>query len=238
MRSVDRPPGCARWTDRRDALGGLTAGPVEALTDTPFVAPSADCDVNRRQFLATATATSALPLAGCASVGVATTDLGAPETRTERGDAYLTFARNDERLLSFSVMPREDDGDRIPLWLDAWHASDTRLDSFRVAVRAPADGRDPTTDIYLKTPWFGDGRSLDFHRRDDGRTTVVAADDLGEDGEATLSIELLLDPTETPASLPVGVSGAFEFSERGLLGRTYRAEGATTVAVGDQSSVG
>lgn len=193
--------------------------------------------MDRRQFLATATAASALPLAGCSTVGVGTTDLGEPATKRDRGDVHLVFSRNDRRLLSFSVMPRGHAGvtDGVPLEIDAWHARDTRLDSFRVVVRAPAEGNDPPTNVYLQTPWFGDGRSLEFHRGDDLRSTVVAADDLGEDGDATLSMEFLLDAVGGFQTLPVAVSGEFEFSETGTLGRTYRAQGATTVEVSARS---
>lgn len=189
--------------------------------------------MDRRRFLAAATVAGALPLAGCSRDGLGTIELDAPETETEQNETHLIFRRGDRRLLVFTARDRgrSDASGPIPLDLHVWHAEDTHLDSFRIEIRAPADGRDPLTEVYLRSPWYDSGPKLDFHRGDDGRTTVLAADDLGGPGEGTLSLELILEPTSMPDALPVGVSGEFGLSETGTLGRSYRAEGQMTVAL-------
>lgn len=188
--------------------------------------------MDRRHFLATATAASALPLAGCSRAGLSRIELRPVGQETESRETHLLFGQDGRELLTFTVRHgRAWSGDRIPMRLSAWHADGTHLDSFRIVVRAPADSSRPITEVYLKSPWYDSGPELDFHTGDDADSTILAVDDLAGLGDGTLTLELLLDPAEMPETLPVRVSAEFEFAENGILGREYRAEGATTVEV-------
>lgn len=190
--------------------------------------------MNRRRFLATATGACAISLAGCSRVGVERIELRPVGQETESRETHLLFGQDGRELLTFTVRhPRGhvEDVDQIPLRVHVWHAADIHLDGFRIELRAPADGERPITDVYLASPWYDSGPSLDFYTGDDGRTTTLAADDLGGLGDGTLSLELVLEPAELPDALPVATSGVFGLSETGTLGRSYRAVGQTTVEI-------
>lgn len=190
--------------------------------------------MDRRQFLASATAASALPLAGCSAAGLRTTDLRPVEEETDEDATHLRFEFDGERLLTFStryLAGYDESAGQIPLEFDAWHTRDTRVEGFRIAVRAPADAREPKTTVALETPPYGPGPSIEFYRDYDRRETVVAVDDLGENGDATLTLGLLLEPREMPETLPVRVACEFDLSENGPLGRSYHLTGETTVEI-------
>lgn len=191
--------------------------------------------MNRRRFLATATAASVLPLAGCSRVGLGTTELRPVGQETESGETHLLFGRDGRRLLTYTVRYHRgyvESAGQIPLEIYVWHAEDTHLDSFRVEVRAPAHSRDPHTRVLLSTPRARPWPEMTFERDDEDRTTIVAADGLGGVGDGTIGLEFLLEPASMPDVLPVAVSGAFDFSETKTLGRSYRAEGQMTVEIG------
>lgn len=188
--------------------------------------------MDRRRFLATSTAVSALSLSGCTALGVGTTNLRPADTKTEPIATHLQFEQGDRKLLVFSTRyldGYDESTGRIPIEFDVWHAEETRIESFRFDVRAPANEREPLTTVALETP-FGSAKSLDFYESD-GRETVVAADDLGEYGDSTFSLSLSLDPQEMPETLPIHVRGTFDLTETGFLGGEYHLEGQTTVEV-------
>ncbi len=113
--------------------------------------------MRRRQFLP-ALAAGLVPLTGCSSRPL-TTQLSGPKVETKDRRTDMGWSRNGTDYLSLGVLWPEtaDDGGRIPLTFDLWHAADTHLDAFRFRLRAPPSvSGGVRADVYLKRPG-GDG---------------------------------------------------------------------------------
>jgi hypothetical protein len=176
--------------------------------------------MNRRTFLTTTIAGAGLAAtAGCSLPG-GPESFGRPEVTVDDDgrEKHLTYQVDDTRQAVVSLMQRgrpESPTDRFGLRLYVWHREGLSIDRLHYRLRAPPHSVKPPAEIYLKTPDGGPWPAFDLNT-DDDLWTVVDVDDIGELGDGSLGLELIVEPGSEPVEemavhpeITLSSSGAF-----------------------------
>ncbi|WP_101295434.1 hypothetical protein [Halegenticoccus soli] len=186
--------------------------------------------MRRRQFLP-AVALGATVLSGCSQFTTAESSavtLSDPDTENDGDETHLTFRRGDELLLVTTIRHDVYEDDRFhPLRVSAWHADGTGLDGFRYRFAVLPDDPEHASEVYLNAPGGPEFPEVHFRNDRNGRT-IVEVDDLGAQGQGTLTTELVLQTVGDRPPRKLAVDVEFELSETEG-DRTYDAAGSVLV---------
>ncbi|MFB6164350.1 MAG: hypothetical protein ABEJ31_04250 [Haloarculaceae archaeon] len=191
--------------------------------------------MKRRQLLAGAGVAGALSLAGC-SAARATTISDPRVEREDDGETHVHFDAGGEALTTLTVQPDGRSagagGEQVPLDASIEHREGTELTSLELKLRAPpADGgAGVPARVALTAPQWQPHPSVQLYTDPDDGGGIVAIDDLGEQGQGTVTLELLLTGL-APSTAEVLVDATLGLAESGVLGDTYTVEGSTRVSL-------
>ncbi|MFC6733145.1 hypothetical protein [Haladaptatus sp. GCM10025893] len=136
------------------------------------------------------------------------------------------FYESGTRTAAFSVTERriEPENGRFGLALNLWHREDTHLDSLRYELRAPSNPNGPQVAVWLERPGASPWPEMTFGKGRDLHTTIIDVPEVGSVGVGSLGIELRLEATEMPDTLPARLDLSFDLSHEDRLFETYTAE--------------
>lgn len=185
--------------------------------------------MDRRTFLATGLAGAGLATAGCSSILGETVTLTDPETgiQDDGQEKYLTYRHDGDRIVTLGFDQREVQAsptDRFGFRISVPHSDDTKIESFRLDLRAPRSSIDPPAKIYLGSPAGGLWPDLTFTQVEN-RWTRIALDDTGELGEGTVTLETIVDPFSAPTE-EVAIRADLSLSSSAS-NRTYEVDART-----------
>lgn len=185
--------------------------------------------MRRRRVLAAAASSALLPLAGCSDALSGPTDLGSPEEELDADgrEKHLVFTRGSEEQAVVSIVQRSRPGSldrRVQFRLHVWHREGLSIDRMRFELRAPPRVTATPADVLLQVP--DGGPWPEFELRRDEQWTVVDVDGIGDLGDGSLGLDLVLDPVDDPVD-ELAVRTEVEFGEAGLVERRYRATADT-----------
>lgn len=187
--------------------------------------------MRRRQVLAAAGAATALPLAGCTALR-GPVDLGHPdETEDGERERHFVWSRDGTDQATFSVIQRtvpDSPADQFRLRLHVSHRPGLSIDRMRYRLQAPTDPTAVQAYVYVQAPSGGPWPGFTLTR---DRWTTVAVDDIGELGEGSLGVNLLVRPVPGEPVEDVRLDAELGLSESGTLSREYRAATLATFPI-------
>jgi len=121
-------------------------------------------------------------------------------------------------------------GGQVPVDVAITHGDETTIIGLELTLRAPPSGADTSAEIALKTPFGTPHPSLELYAHPNGDGTVLAVDEMGEQGDGTVVLQFLL--TGVPDSVSeLNVDATVELRGRGVLAQNYTLDGLTLVSL-------
>lgn len=189
--------------------------------------------MKRRYILAAAGSAGAVAMAGCARLG-SETILNPTEEQASDGETTLSFQADDgNQVASLTVRPAEQrlsghGGQQIPVDIAITHAEETTVTDLTISLRASSPSGTRSAEVAIETPFGTPHPSLDLYTASDDGASVLAIDDMGENGDGTVLFKfLLLGVTDTISEL--AVDAEVGLAERGMLSKEYTLKGSTLV---------
>jgi len=185
--------------------------------------------MHRRTFIASSMAVAgATATAGCNAGGATSLHIDEEQVDDDGEQKVLSYRANDTRQAQISI--RQDwklDSlmDRFGLRLTVTHRDGLSIDRLYFRLRAPPMSVKPPADIFLKTPDGGPWPPVDLNTVDN-LWTEIEIDDIGQLGDGTLGLELLVVPGSVPVD-EIAIYPEIDLSGGGTFSTDYLAEGST-----------
>lgn len=189
----------------------------------------------------------ALVAAGSVGIGITAGCLGSPTTistpqeeQADDGETTLQFEEDGTEVASLTVGPGRQrysgaGGGQVPVDVAITHGEETTITGLTLTVRAPPSGAEPPAELALTTPFGTPHPPLELYADPDGAGTVLAIDEMGEQGDGNVVLQFLLTGLRDAVS-ELRVEVTVELATRGVLGRQYTLDGHTTVPLPDPSA--
>lgn len=197
--------------------------------------------MNRRDVLAAVGTVGVVATAGCSDVG-STTITNPEREATEDGDVNLIFrTESGAEVTTLTIMPDRQRysghrGTEIPVKTAITHGDGTKIESVRLALRAPptSTGAGVPAEIAFTTPFAKPHPSMELYTDPDDVSTILNIPDTGAQGDGNMVFDFLLTGVrDTTTELSTDV--AVELSEGGVLGQNYTLEELTLVPLPDET---
>lgn len=181
--------------------------------------------MNRRRVLASAGATFALGLAGCASRSGEST----PDTRwtTDESEVYATFSAGGEAVGTAGVRFLAGTAADGPISFSVWVEQERDV-SF-TDLRLELTYEDRNSALYLEPPHGRPWPEFRYTRPEGSPGALLESTDLGTQADGTLTFDFLFDPLDDSSRLGFDVS--FGLTTGGLLRTRWRCEASRTLEV-------
>lgn len=192
--------------------------------------------MDRRRFLAVATAGLSAAAAGCNSLGE-TRRLSSPEEELDADgrEKHLRFHDDGRQVALVTIdqrFERENPTDELELRLYLSHGGNenrngdpTTVENFRFDLRIPSGANRVPARIYLKVPQSRLADRIALQNVENSWTRIAAAD-AGPFGEETIILDTIISPVSEPVQ-KIWVRAAATLSEPGLTGTNYRLDADT-----------
>jgi hypothetical protein len=189
--------------------------------------------MKRRNVLAAVGSVGMMATAGCAGLGSETIS-NPTEEQASDGETSLQFrADNGHDVATLTIRPGEKrytghGGQQIPVDIALTHSEQTTVTDLTLSLRAPASGPGAPAEVAVETPFGTPHPTLELYASPDDGATVLAIDDMGENGDGTVLFKfLLMGLGETISELTVDAE--FGLEKPGVLGQSYKLKGLTLV---------
>lgn len=191
--------------------------------------------MRRREALVAAGSAGLALTAGCAGLGSPTTISNPEEQQADDGETTLVFRTDGgTEVAALTVQPgrRRDGGagGQAPVDVAITHDDETTITGLELTLRAPPGGADTPAEIALTTPFGTPHPSIELYADPQGAGTVLAIDDMGEQGDGTVVFQFLLAGLRDTVS-ELTVDATVELAGRGVLTRNYTLDGRTLVSL-------
>lgn len=189
--------------------------------------------MKRRDVLATTGSVGIVATAGCATLG-STTISSPTENQDSDGETSLDFQTDDgKEVATLTVQPdsRRYDGaggEQVSVDVALTHPDGTKVTDLTLSLRAPPSGAGTPTEIAFKTPFGTPHPQLDLYTDSDDAATVLAIDDMGEQGDGNMVFQFLLTGLGDTTS-ELAIDTEVGLAETGMLGQAYTLSGRTLV---------
>lgn len=195
--------------------------------------------MQRRDVLAAVGTVGVMATAGCSSIG--STTITNPEgERTDDGDINLNFrTEKGDQVATLTVTPGRQrypghGGAEIPIKTAITHGDATKIESVRLALRAPPSptGGGTPAAVAFTTPFAKPHPSIELYTGPDDSSTILDIQKTEEQGDGTMVFDFLLTGVRD-ATTELSVDAAIELSEGGVLGQNYSLEGLALIPLPD-----
>lgn len=177
--------------------------------------------------------------AGCTGLRAETIS-NPTEERTSNGETSVQFhADTGDRVTTLTIRPGKNrysghSGQQIPVDIALTHPETTTVTDVRFSLRAPPSGAGAPAEVAVETPFGTPYPSLDLYASPDDGATVLAIDDMGENGEGTVLFKFLLTGLREATS-ELAISAEVGLEKTGILGQVYTLKESTLVPIPDGS---
>lgn len=191
--------------------------------------------MRRREALVAAGSVGITLTAGCAGLG-STTVSTPDEQQADDGETNLRFQADDgTEVATLTVQPGRKrysgvGGGQMSVDVAITHGDETTITGLELTLRAPPSGADSPAEVALRTPFGTPHPSMELYAHPEGEGTVLAIDEMGEQGDGTMVLQFLLTGLRDAVS-ELKVDATVELAGRGVLGRKYTLDGLTLVSL-------